>query len=75
MKLNKKNKIKYTKLAHIQLIKILMHHPEYKKKIINNNITYEKIIELIKKYYAINNLKEPNITIQSISNIKNRKLR
>jgi len=72
--MNKNLKLKYTKLAYIKLIKILINK-NYNEKIINKNFTYKEIINLIIEYYFINNLEKPKLSIQSISNIKNRKLK
>ena len=65
-----KNINNYTRLAYLQFIKIIINN----NKIINQNLTYEEIISLIKEYYKIKKLDEPKITKQSISNLKNRKL-
>nr|QBM31611.1 hypothetical protein [Arthrobotrys musiformis] len=76
--MNKKliNELKYKSLydAYLHLIKLLTHK-DIKQKIINKNLTNKEIIELINEYYIINNLKKPKLSIQSISNIKNRKLK
>lgn len=71
-----KSKLKYTSLrdAHLHLIKLLTHQKS-NQRIINKNLTHKEIMELINEYYIINNLQKPKLSIQSISNLKNRKLK
>jgi hypothetical protein len=64
---------KYTKLAYLHLIKIIKCN-NVKIKVIKQDLTYEEIIDLVKEYYNINELGNPRISKQSISNLKNRKL-
>ena len=61
-------------MAYTHFIKLLTHYQKSSQKIINKNLTHKEIMDLIIEYYTINNLIKPNISIQSISNIKNRKL-
>nr|YP_009574412.1 hypothetical protein [Arthrobotrys musiformis]QBM31530.1 hypothetical protein [Arthrobotrys musiformis]QBM31680.1 hypothetical protein [Arthrobotrys musiformis] len=72
--LNNKLKYKWFSLSYHHLIKLLTHK-DIKQNIINKTLKSKDIIELINEYYTINNLKKPNISYQSISNIKNRKLK